>query len=258
MMGGKGSKDPTKSPVHDALTSPFYPRDFKWHPVTLDPSYKSTILRAPQQALVSIPESFGELTGPAFGGNRLGEFDNDLIRNFSRPGESPIGERIILHGHVVDECGKAVPDTLIEIWQANSGGRYRHRKDGYQAPLDPNFAGVGRTLSDRNGHYTFRTIKPGPYPWPNTQNDWRPAHIHFSVFGSGFAQRLISQLYFEGDPHIALCPIVNTLKDPDAIAQLTARLDMNNTIPMDARAYRFDIVLRGRRSTFFENRPEGN
>ena len=158
----------------------------------------------------------------------------------------------------MDERGKGVAGALVEYWQANAGGRYRHRKEGYQAALDPNFGGCGRSITDEDGNYFFRTIQPGPYPWPNGPNDWRPAHIHFSVFGHGFAQRLITQMYFEGDPMIALCPIVRTIGDKAAIAGLTAALDMQATTPMDSRAYKFDIVLRGRRSTFFENRPEGN
>lgn len=239
-------------------TGPFWQRDLEWHPKAFTPGYKTSFLRAPQKALLSFPNTLSEINGPAFGHNMLGELDNDLLVNFAKPGETAIGERIIVHGYILDERAKPVPDALLEVWQANAGGRYRHKKDGYLAALDPNFGGFGRTLSDENGYYAFRTIKPGPYPWPNNQNDWRPSHIHFSVFGSGFAQRLISQFYFEGDPHIALCPIVNTINDPKAIDQLTARLDMDNTIPMDARAYRFDIVLRGRRSTMFENRREGN
>ena len=138
------------------------------------------------------------------------------------------------------------------------GGRYRHAKEGYSAPLDPNFGGCGRTITDDDGTYSLRTVKPGPYPWPNGVNDWRPSHIHFSVFGHGFAQRLITQMYFEGDPLIPLCPIARTITDQAALDQLIAPLDMANTIPMDARAFKFDIVLRGRRSTLFENRMEGN
>jgi len=159
---------------------------------------------------------------------------------------------------VLDERGKPVPGALLEFWQANAGGRYRHRKETYLAPLDPNFGGCGRAITDADGTYRFRTIKPGPYPWPNGVNDWRPAHIHFSIFGHGFAQRLITQMYFEGDPMIWKCPIVTTIPDRRAIEQLIAPLDWANTIPMDARAYKFDIVLRGRRSTLFENRLEGN
>ena len=239
-------------------TGPLYPRDRAWHPRPHDPAYKTSVLRSPRHALLSFPPTLSETTGPVFGQDRLGPLDDDLLMNYGAPGESAIGERIIVHGHVLDERGHGVPDALIEVWQANAGGRYRHKRDGYLAALDPNFGGCGRTLSGEDGYYAFRTVKPGPYPWPNGVNDWRPAHIHFSLFGSGFGQRLITQMYFEGDPHIPICPIVNTVADPDAVAQMTARLDMNGTIPMDARAYRFDIVLRGRRSTPFENRPEGN
>ncbi len=238
--------------------SAFYPRDLARHPAALTPGYKSSTLRAPQKAPISFENALGEMTGPVFGHAMIGPQDNDLIVNYARPGETALGERIIVHGKVLDEDARPVPGALIEVWQANAGGRYRHKNDGYLAPLDPNFGGCGRTLTGADGGYGLRTIRPGPYPWPNGVNDWRPAHIHFSIFGHGFAQRLITQMYFEGDPHIALCPIVQTISDPGAIDQLVARLDMDNTIPFDARAYRFDIVLRGRRSTPFENRPEGN
>eukprot|EP00873_Tetraselmis_striata_P030669 jgi/Tetstr1/450933/TSEL_037969.t1 len=233
-------------------------RDHSLHPPAFTPGYKSSVLRAPKQSLISFASTLSEKTGPAFGHNMLGEYDNDLIINFAKPGEEAIGQRIVVHGRVIDQNAKPVPNVLVEFWQANAGGRYRHKREGYRAPLDPNFGGFGRTITDDDGYYWFRTIKPGPYPWPNGVNDWRPAHIHFSLFGTGFAQRLVSQMYFEGDPLIKICPIVNTISDPDAIDRLVARLDMNNTIPMDSRAYRFDIVLRGRRSTFFENRKEGN
>lgn len=236
----------------------FNRRDRQWHPDALTPAYRSTILRSPKQKLVMLEQSLSETTGPVFGQNALGALDHDLIQNFAKPGESAIGERIIVHGHILDENGKGVPGALLEVWQANAGGRYRHKNDSYLAPLDPNFGGCGRLLSDENGYYAFRTIKPGPYPWPNGGNDWRPAHIHYSLFGNGFAQRLITQIYFEGDPHIALCPIVNAINDPKAIDQLTARLDMEHTVPMDIRAYRLDMILRGRNSTLFENRMEGN
>ncbi|SPZ47766.1 Protocatechuate 3,4-dioxygenase beta chain [Agrobacterium tumefaciens] len=159
---------------------------------------------------------------------------------------------------MLDERGHGVDGALVEFWQANAGGRYRHKKESYLAAIDPNFGGVGRTITDENGYYWFKTIQPGAYPWPNGVNDWRPAHIHFSVFGHGFAQRLITQMYFEGDPLIWKCPIVKTIPDEDAIRRLIAPLDMNATLPMDMLAYRFDIVLRGRRSTLFENRMEGN
>ena len=234
----------------------FIRRDRQGHPPAFAPQYKTSVLRSPRRALLSLEQGSGERSGPVFGHAILDKLDNDLIRNYSTDGEA-IGERIVVHGRVMDECGRPVPNTLLEVWQANAGGRYRHVKDGYLAALDPNFGGCGRTMTDGDGHYFFRTVRPGPYPWPNNVSDWRPAHIHVSVFGEAFAQRLITQLYFEGDPLIPLCPIVNTLPDQDAIDRLVARLDMGNQIPYDALAYRFDLVLRGRRQTFFENRPEG-
>ncbi|GKX34580.1 MAG: protocatechuate 3,4-dioxygenase subunit beta [Rhizobiaceae bacterium MnEN-MB40S] len=241
-----------------AETGAFFPRDRSWHPKAFTPDYKTSVLRSPQKALLSLSNTVSEITGPVFGHDMLGEMDDDLIYNYAKPGESAIGERIVVHGRVLDERGRGVSGALVEFWQANAAGRYRHKKETYLAPLDPNFGGCGRTITDDDGSYAFRTIKPGPYPWPNGVNDWRPAHIHFSIFGHGFAQRLITQMYFEGDPLIPICPIVNTIGDPEAISRLTAPLDMNNTIPMDSRAFKFDIVLRGRRSTMFENRKEGN
>jgi protocatechuate 3,4-dioxygenase beta subunit len=236
---------------------PLFPRDRDRHPPALHPPYRSTVARAPRLAPISLDSTLSETTGPVFGPETLGPLDADLILNFARPGAMALGERILVHGRVVDENGRPAPGTLVEVWQANAGGRYRHAKDGYLAPLDPDFGGCGRCLTDERGWYRFRTVKPGPYPWPNGANDWRPSHIHFSVFGSGFGQRLITQMYFEGDPHIPLCPIVRSIPSDEAIERLTARLDMDHTIPMDARAYRFDIVLRGRRATLFENRMEG-
>lgn len=237
---------------------PFVQRDLAGHPPAYAPGYKSSVLRSPRLPLVSFSNSLTEATGPVFGHAILGETDGDLTVNYAAPGESAIGERIIVHGRLLDGEARPVPGALIEIWQANAGGRYRHVRDGYLAPLDPNFGGCGRVITDEDGAYAFRTVRPGAYPWPNRANDWRPAHIHLSVFGTGFAQRLITQFYFEGDPMIAQCPIVGTVPDRDGIDLLTASLDMDNTIPFDARAYRFDIVLRGRRSTPFENRLEGN
>ncbi|WP_299152145.1 protocatechuate 3,4-dioxygenase subunit beta [uncultured Tateyamaria sp.] len=237
---------------------PLFHRNRDRHPKALTPEYKTSVVRSPQKALLSMPTTLSEETGPVFGHDILGTNDNDLIVNYAAAGEMAIGQRIIVHGRVLDENGRGVPGALIEVWQANAGGRYRHAKEGYIAALDPNFGGCGRTITDDQGGYSFRTIKPGAYPWPNGVNDWRPAHIHFSVFGRSFGQRLITQMYFEGDPLIPLCPIVRTITDPDAVSQLIAPLDMNNTVPMDARAYRFDIVLRGRRSTVFENRMEGS
>ncbi|KAJ32014.1 protocatechuate 3,4-dioxygenase subunit beta [Sulfitobacter pontiacus] len=236
----------------------FFHRDRNWHPPALAPAYKTSVVRSPQKALISMNTTLSEQTGPVFGHNMLGALDNDLILNYAAQGEMAIGQRIIVHGRVLDQNGRGVPGVLLEFWQANAGGRYRHKKEGYLAPLDPNFGGCGRTVTDENGGYSLRTVKPGAYPWPNGVNDWRPAHIHFSVFGQGFAQRLITQMYFEGDPLIWKCPIVQTIPSRAAVEQLIAPLDMDNTVPMDARAYKFDIVLRGRRSTMFENRMEGN
>ena len=236
----------------------FYQRDREWHPPALTRDYKTSVSRSPQYSLISLQNSVSEITGPVFGHADIDPLDKDLIYNYAQPGESAIGERIILHGRVLDENGRPVPNTLVEIWQANAGGRYRHRKDTYLAPIDPNFGGCGRTLTDEDGNYYFRTVKPGAYPWRNWVNSWRPAHIHMSIFGTGFAQRLITQCYFEGDPLIHKCPIVKTIPDPDAIDRLIAPLDLNATVPLDTIAYKFDIVLRGRRSTLFENRLEGN
>ena len=235
-----------------------YQRDRDWHPAPNTPGYKSTTFRAPQHQLLAIGATASELTGPTFGHSQLGPLDNDLIRNWSQDGGEAIGQRLVVYGQVLDENARAVPGTLVEFWQANAGGRYRHKKEGYVAALDPNFGGCGRAITDENGFYHFRTVKPGAYPWPNKGNDWRPAHIHFSVFGHAFAQRLITQMYFEGDPMIWQCPIVATVPHKAGIEQLIARLDRHNTTPMDALAYRFDIVLRGRRSTMFENKLEGN
>jgi protocatechuate 3,4-dioxygenase, beta subunit len=235
----------------------FFQRDRSIQPPAHAPGYKTSLTRSPRQALLSPRNSLSEITGPVFGHNDLGPLDNDLIRNYAKTGD-PIGERIIVHGRVLDESGRPIPSALVEFWQANAGGRYRHKKDTYLAPVDPNFGGCGRALTDADGRYFFRTVKPGPYPWRNYVNSWRPAHIHFSIFGSGFVQRLITQMYFEGDPLIKICPIVNAIPNPDAIDRLIAPLDLNASVPLDTLAYRFDIVLRGRRSTMFENRFEGN
>jgi protocatechuate 3,4-dioxygenase, beta subunit len=237
--------------------SEFFQRDRRLHPPALAPNYKTSILRSPRQPLLALQTSLSEITGPVFGHNELGPLDNDLIRNYAKDGD-PVGERILVHGRVLDESGRPVPHTLVEFWQANAGGRYRHKKDTYLAPIDPNFGGCGRALTDAEGRYHFRTVKPGPYPWRNFINSWRPAHIHFSIFGSGFAQRLITQMYFEGDPLIPLCPILTMVPDKEGLENLIAPLDMNASIPLDSLAYRFDIVLRGRRSTMFENKLEGN
>jgi protocatechuate 3,4-dioxygenase beta subunit len=238
-------------------TSEFIQRDRSIHPAAFTPEYKTAVLRSPRLPLLSLQNSLSEVTGPMFGEDDLGPLDNDLILNYAKSGE-PIGERILVHGHLLDENGRAVPNTLVEFWQANAGGRYRHRNDRYLAPIDPNFGGCGRTITDAAGYYYFRTIKPGPYPWRNHVNSWRPAHIHFSVFGSGFAQRLITQMYFEGDPLIWRDAMIKIIPDEEAVKRLIAPLDLNAAKPLDMLAYRFDIVLRGRQSTLFENKLQGN
>ena len=232
-------------------------RDRGRHPPALTPEYRTTVARSPRLAPISFAPTRSEMTGPVFGHDVLGPLDADLTLNFARGGALPVGPRIVVHGRVLDGNARAVPGALVEIWQANAGGRYRHRRESYLAPLDPNFGGCGRTITDEHGAYAFRTVQPGPYPWPNGVNDWRPAHVHFSVFGHAFAQRLVTQMYFEGDPMIPLCPIVRTIPSQAAVDGLVARLDMGMAVPMDARAYRFDIVLRGRRATWFETHPEG-
>jgi protocatechuate 3,4-dioxygenase beta subunit len=246
-------------PGDEAMRRPgeYNQRDRLWQPPAFFEAYKSSVSRSPRQALLSLPQTMSEMTGPVFGHGDVDPIDNDLLSNYAKTG-LPIGERIILHGRVLDENGRPVPKTLVEIWQANAGGRYRHRNDTYLAPIDPNFGGCGRTITDEAGYYVFRTVKPGAYPWRNWINSWRPAHIHVSVFGASFSQRLITQLYFEGDPLIRSCPIVASIPDPEAVEQLIAVLDLNAAEPMDCLAYKFDIVLRGRRSTLFENRLEGN
>jgi protocatechuate 3,4-dioxygenase beta subunit len=235
----------------------YYQRDLTRQPPALTPDYKTSVARSPRYSMISLQQSVSEITGPTFGHGDIDPIDNDLIKNYAKTGD-PVGERIIVHGRVLDENARPVAGTLVEVWQANASGRYRHKKDSYLGALDPNFGGCGRTITDENGYYFFRTVKPGAYPWRNWVNNWRPAHIHVSVFGHSFSQRLITQLYFEGDPLIPLCPIVATIPDADAIQQLIARLDMNASVPLDCIAYKFDIVLRGRRSTLFENRLEGN
>ncbi len=234
-------------------SGPFYERDKSIHPPAFTPGYKTSFARSPRLPLLSLQPTISEMTGPLFGQNEIGLLDNDLIRNYAKAGE-PIGERIIVHGQVLDENAKPVPNILVEFWQANAGGRYRHANDTYIAAIDPNFGGCGRTLTDAEGRYYFRTIKPGPYPWRNGVNDWRPAHIHFSVYGQGFIQRLITQMYFEGDPLIPLCAMLGGIPDAASRQRLVAPLDLNASLPLDSLAYRFDIVLRGRRATYFENK----
>lgn len=234
--------------------APFAQRRTELHPPALAPEYKTSVLRSPRNALISVRQTLTEVTAPRFAAHELGKLDNDLILNFAKNGGMPVGERIVVHGYVLDEFGRPVPNTLVEVWQANASGRYRHKKDTYIGALDPNFGGCGRVLTDADGHYRFRTIKPGPYPWRNRINDWRPAHIHYSLIGDGWAQRLITQMYFEGDPLIVQCPIVQTIRDEGQVRGLIAPQDRDNFVELDSRCYRFDIVLRGRRQTWFEGR----
>jgi protocatechuate 3,4-dioxygenase beta subunit len=212
------------------------------HPPHLYPPYKSTVLRAPERPLI-VPK-YGpdaiELTSPVFGRAELGLLDNDLTKQHA--GE-PLGERIVVTGRVLDSTGRPVPNTLVEIWQTNASGRYIHLRDQHPAPLDPNFTGAGRCLTDSTGRYEFITIKPGAYPWRNHENAWRPAHIHFSVFGTAFTQRLVTQMYFPGDPLFAYDPIFNSIPDEKARERLVARFDMDTTVPEWALGYQWDIVL---------------
>ena len=237
--------------------SSLVPRDRAQHPAASALGYKSSLSRSPNRPLLAIRPGTGELSGPVFGHSMLDELDNDLITNYAHGGEA-IGERIMVHGRVLDAQARAIPNVLIEVWQANASGKYRHVNDGYIGAADANFGGYGRCMSDADGYYSFRTVRPGPYPYPNGRCEWRPAHIHFSIFGPAFAQRLITQLYFEGDPLIPMCAIVNTISDASAIDRLVAKLDMSAMVDFDSLAYRFDIVLRGQGSTPFENRLEGN
>jgi protocatechuate 3,4-dioxygenase beta subunit len=228
---------------------PTYPRPAGLHPPLDTPEYRSTRLRAPAQALVLLPQNLTEVTGPLLGEGRLQATDNDLTRQSD--GE-PLGQRIIVHGRVIDSNGRGVPDTLLEIWQANSAGRYRHAVDTWPAPLDPHFTGLGRTVTDALGRYRFLTIQPGAYPWGNHDNAWRPAHIHFSLFGRAFTQRLVTQMYFPEDPLLPHDPIYNSIPDPASRRRLVSRLDLAATEPSWALAYSFEIVLRGSSATPME------
>jgi protocatechuate 3,4-dioxygenase beta subunit len=218
------------------------------------PGYKSTALRAPLHTPVDLPHRLTEITGPLLGGERVTAADADLTRQHD--GE-PQGQRIIVYGRVLDSDGRAVPNALVEIWQANAGGRYRHVVDNWPAPLDPNFTGLGRALTDSEGRYEFTTIKPGAYPWGNHHNAWRPAHIHFSLFGRAFTQRLVTQMYFPDDPLFGQDPIFNATP-ADARGRMISRFDLERTVPAWALAFQFDIVLRGRAQTVFETEDDGD
>jgi protocatechuate 3,4-dioxygenase beta subunit len=218
-------------------------------PDSLYEPYRSTIKRSPSKPLIFLPHTLSEITGPLYGQDCIRETDNDLT--CQHRGE-PLGERIIVSGRVLDSNGRAVPSALIEIWQANAAGRYVHGKDQHPAPLDPNFTGAGRTLTDENGAYRFVTIKPGAYPWLNHYNAWRPAHIHFSIFGTAFITRLVTQMYFPGDPLFAFDPVYQSIPDEKARQRLVSKFDLETTQPRWALGYRFDVVLRGPEATPFE------
>jgi protocatechuate 3,4-dioxygenase beta subunit len=219
-------------------------------PPYLHPDYVATRTRSPKRPLILLPHTLSEVTGPVYGHERIGELDHDLTRQHD--GE-PLGERIIVHGRVLDGDGRPVRDTLVEVWQANSAGRYLHAVDRHPAPLDPNFKGAGRCLTDDEGNYRFITVKPGAYPWGNHPNAWRAAHIHVSVLGPAFATRLVTQMYFPGDPLFFQDPIFHSVRDPKDRERMISAFDLDHTVPEWALAYRFDIVVRGREATPMED-----
>jgi protocatechuate 3,4-dioxygenase beta subunit len=212
--------------------------------------YRSTAKRSPKRPLVILPHTLTELTGPVYGHEDVRPEDADLT--VQHAGE-PLGERIIVHGHVLDEDARPVPHTLVEIWQCNAAGRYNHVVDQHRAPIDPNFTGGGRLVTDAQGYYRFTTIKPAAYPWRNHPNAWRPAHIHLSLLGHTFLQRLVTQMYFPNDPLFAFDPIYNSVEDEAARSRMVSSFDLENTVPEWALCYRFDIVLRGRNQTPMEH-----
>ncbi|MBY0613129.1 MAG: protocatechuate 3,4-dioxygenase subunit beta [Beijerinckiaceae bacterium] len=232
------------------MTRVLRPRDWSSHPAYIDAGYRSTALRGPTKPLIPVKAALSSLAGPVFGHESLGPLDHDLTQNGRKDAE-PLGERIIVTGRVLDEDGRPVPGALIEIWQANAAGRYIHKVDQHQAPLDPNFYGAGRCLSDADGRYRFLTIKPGAYPWGNHFNAWRPNHIHFSLFGHQFATRLVTQMYFPGDPLLMLDPIYQGVPET-ARERMVARFSIDETEEGYALGYVFDIVLRGAAETLFE------
>ena len=224
---------------------------FQTQPDYLYPPYRSTIKRSPTKPLVLLPHTLSEITGPVFGTDDVKPGDSDLTHQHKG---DPLGERIVVSGRLQDENSKPIANALIEMWQCNASGRYRHVVDDHDAPLDPNFTGWGRVLTDAQGNYRFLTIKPGAYPWRNHYNAWRPAHLHFSIFGLGLVQRLVTQMYFPGDPLLAYDPMYNSVADEKARQRLISQFDWERTIPDTALAYRFDMVLRGREDTPFETR----
>ncbi len=231
----------------------YRPDDKGTHPPLDFAGYRSTALRHPSKPLILLPHRLTEVTGPLFGTERVGGGDDDLTQF---DGGEAVGQRIVVHGRLLDSDGRGVPNSLIEIWQANAGGRYRHANDQWPASLDPHFAGFGRAVTDGDGRYRFTTIKPGAYPWKNHLNAWRPAHIHFSVFGQAFTQRLVTQMYFPEDPLFFQDPIFNSVPDAKARARLVSSYDHTMTTDHWALGFRFDVVLRGRAQTPFESEPD--
>ena len=227
------------------------PRDWSVQPPYLYERYASNALRAPRQPLLRLEPTLSDLTGPVFGADAVRREDADLTRNANTGGEA-LGQRIHVTGRLLEDDGRPVPNALIEIWQANAAGRYRHTRDQHHAPLDPNFIGGGRIMTNANGEYRFTSIHPGAYPWNNHDNAWRPAHIHFSLFGSMFASRLVTQMYFPGDSLLPLDPIFNSVHSERGRQAMVARYAHDVTEPMVALGYRFDIVLRGRDETPME------
>jgi protocatechuate 3,4-dioxygenase beta subunit len=223
------------------------------HPPLSFSGYKSTALRYPSKPLHLLPHRLTEVTGPVFGAERVGAGEDDLTHY---DGGEAVGQRIVVHGRLLDGDGRVVPNALLEVWQANAGGRYRHVVDQWPSPLDPHFSGLGRTVTDDQGRYRFTTIKPGAYPWKNHLNAWRPAHIHFSVFGQAFTQRLVTQMYFPDDPLFFQDPIFNSVPDAKARARMISAYDHDVTTDHWALGFRFDIVLRGREQTPFESEPD--
>jgi protocatechuate 3,4-dioxygenase beta subunit len=213
------------------------------------PPYVSSQERCPKQPLIKIPHTLSEITGPE--NIEVGTMYDGADLTKHGVGE-PLGERIVVSGRVTDQDGHPIRHTLIEVWQANAAGRYWHKIDQHDAPIDPNFPGRGHVITDDEGHYRFVTIKPGAYPWRNHPNAWRPQHIHFSLFGPAFATRIVTQMYFPGDPLLPFDPIYNCTADEEARKRLISSFDWQTTIPDIALGYRFDIVLRGRAATPFE------
>ena len=229
----------------------YTPKDKESHPPLIHPPYKSSVTRSPTKDPIIVPQTITELTGPCFDPASLPEDSNDLTTNGRKSGE-PIGERLIVAGRILDENGDPVPGAMVEIWQANSAGRYRDREDQHHAPIDPNFLGAGRAITDANGWYRFLTLRPGAYPWGNHPNAWRPPHIHFSVFGANIMTRLVTQMYFEGDPLLEYDPIYSGPPD-EARKRMVAAFSMEQTEEGFALGYLWDIVIRGPKATPFED-----